>query len=345
MSIGLSIANKLKRELEEADKVTTETSSNKNDDKEKRETQDNQYEVNFPQELGLNLDSTDPVGELAKIDEFYKQQREKANKQPIVLDRVEVPNESEEDVLYAVKQSVDNKYNKERNKTLEEYANIKEIKESQKESAKLKQKESEDKINLYYDEADQTVQNNVLRRGLARSSIAVLELDGLTKERANALSKTAQDLTDELNRLDDEILSLEAKKENALISLDIDWATELNNEIIKRQEELKDKQKQAIEFNNNVTKLENELNLKQEKQDNDIMIKNINNGIYDENYIANSNSSKGEEAVYKINYILNYLNKLPKAEALKKLTTDNMIAYYLGDAFSGVYYTQAQRKN
>ena len=354
MSIGLNISNKLKQELEkenEKKKLTNsavsilEGEEDENKDNAEKAAGESVQEPNFPKEFNLNLDSTDPAGELAKIDNFYREQREAQKaKEGLNLERLASPTETEEDIISSVKNSVDSRFNRLKNEKTEEYDNLINAKIAEKDSARANQKASEDKINAYYDVADESVSNNVLKRGLARSSIAVLELDGLTKERANELSQTANKLSNDLDEIDKSILSLEAQRENALINLDLDWATQLENEIKSGLDALEKKRKEVVEFNNNVTKLEKEYNLKQEKQNTDLAIDKLNAGLSIEDFNANSNSSRGPEVQYKVSYINSYLNKLPKAQALKILTTDNQIAYYLGDAFSSVYYFQVQRQ-
>ena len=59
---------------------------------------------------------------------------------------------------------------------------------------------------------------------------------------------------------------LEAEKETALNNLDIEYAIELDNGIIKIKDDYQKAQKEAIEFNNNVEKLKAQYKLDKEKQ-------------------------------------------------------------------------------
>ena len=241
MTIGMNISNKVKKyadELERKKKTdeaaakilesTAEPESKVNESEEKVKTDETESKgeylftdngIKIPKEIGVDFNSSNPVGELFKIDDYYKAKTATSSepKVQIELERISEPSQTEDDIIEAVKASLDADYTKSKQKTLDDYSRLTQAQVDAKEQAEINSKTATQKINDYYDQATEAASNNVLKRGLARSSIAVLEIDGLTKERAQQLSREAQNLSDQLNQIDGEIGALKAKQENALV--------------------------------------------------------------------------------------------------------------------------------
>ena|GEM_PF-5606285 len=362
MTIGQSVANKIKKFADEvekkraSEKAKTILEADDDDDKVTDQsvnepssethsatsaTTESSKSSAYPDGLDIDMNSNDPAGQLAKIEEFYNNKRAENSSVPESLDltRLDEPSMTDEDVKREIAAKLESKYANLYNTTNNSYSNKINAKTEAKEAAKTNYADGEGKVNSYYDSASENISNDVLKRGLARSSIAVLEIDGIEKSRANELSRLASELSSELSALDDQVTSLRAEQENALEMLDLDYASELESEIQKGINNLESKRKEVIEFNNNINKLEAEYQIKRE----DAAVDNLST-------LAKTQSSTGirliddsEETRYKIQYITEYLSKLSRADALKKLTSDSSLAYYLGDAWSDVYYLQMAR--
>ncbi len=109
-----------------------------------------------------------------------------------------------------------------------------------------------EKIDELYDTAKKSLNDDVLKRGLARSSIAVAQSAGLEKSRAdgkteaeNAFEKTAEEIARR-------ILGLDEKKRGETAKLD----KELADKVAAKLEELKDKEREialdALKYNNSI---------------------------------------------------------------------------------------------
>ena len=363
MTIGMNISNKVKKYADEVEKrkqtneaaakilegeteVDQKVSEVEPDQDIIQEQAQNDYVftdsgIKIPKEIGVDFNSTNPVGELFKIDDYYKAQKnvEPEQQVKIELERTNEPTETEDDIAERIRASLDSSYNNKKRSTLDEFSRLTQAQADAKVKADANSKATSAKINDYYDQATEAASNNVLKRGLARSSIAVLEINGINKERAQELSKEAQSLSDQLSKIDDEIENLRAKQENALELLDLDYASDLATRISEETEKLAKKRQEAIEFNNNVTKLETELNLKKEKQDAELAEKKEEM----ERKAKEESGEMSEEDLAKVGYITQYLNALTRAQALNKLTSDNMFAYLLGDNWQSVYLNQLAR--
>ena len=177
-------------------------------------------------------------------------------------------------------------------------------------------------------------------RGLARSSIIIGQLDGIEKSRASELSSSAANLAKTLSDIDANLNSLEAKRNSALESLDLENASEVQTEIEKAVSDPNKKKQEVIDFNNKVKQLEGEYGLKKEKQK--ASIKQAENEFRLKNGM-DVDAGYDDATRTKMMYCLEYLNGMKRADALKKLTSDNMFAYYLGNAWLDVYNMQAAR--
>lgn len=293
----------------------------------------------YPDELDINFDSSSPLGELEKIDEFYKNKKEQEFKPNLGLEELEMPTQTEQDTIKGATLDMDSKYAKLKQNELDEFERNSALKEQQKEIAKEYASANETKVNKIYDASVVSAENQALKRGLARSSIIIGQLDGIEKGRAQELSKVATDLTQELSNLDQELASLNTKKDNALEILDIDYASELQGEIEKRLTELDKKKKEITEFNNKVKQLEGDYQMDRNKE---LHKQEMDNAEFKQKY-GQSASNSDEQASVKMMYMMDYLNKMPRNDALKKLTSDSMFAYYLGDKYMEVYNLQLAR--
>ena len=285
------------------------------------------------EKFGVNLNSTDPIRELNKINDYYinaRKNREDEDKYSMGLEQIEMPSEVDED---AIKNDLKDKYDLLKADKNEDYLTNIGKQENNKISAQKNYKDSAVKIENAYDEAKENASADLLKRGLARSSIAVLSINGLEQEKTKQLTNLASELADKITSIDKEISKLKNEQEDAMDLLDIEFASELEDKIKAEQEKYYKLQKEAIEFNNNVKKLEKEYGLKKEKQDAEL------NKVDDSDYLSD------EEAEYKVLYITNYLNSLSREEALKKLVSDSMFAYLLKDSYREVYLNQLRRGN
>lgn len=292
----------------------------------------------FPDGLDVNTKANNPFEELEKIDEFY---RNKAGAdEGLGLKELDEPIDTREDIEKRVTASADAKYDKLKKAEQEKFDENVRASEKSKSQAQNNFAASESKINSYYDASVTAAENQALKRGLARSSIIIGQLDGIEKSRASELSSSAANLAKTLSDIDANLNSLEAKRNSALESLDLEYASEVQTEIEKAVSDLNKKKQEVIDFNNKVKQLEGEYGLKKEKQE--ASIKQAENEFRLKNGM-DVDAGYDDATRTKMMFCLEYLNGMKRADALKKLTSDNMFAYYLGNAWLDVYNMQAAR--
>ena len=191
---------------------------------------------------------------------------------------------------------------------------------------------NKEEITELYDQAKIEASNTSLKRGLARSSIAVLSINGLEKEKVEELSNLAVNLRNALDQSENDIRKLRDELEVALENLDIDYAMDVSTEIKKEIEKLYDKQKEVVSFNNNVDKLEADY---QTKRNSLIEERNKMESKLAEEYKGVAERDRTSQIT---DAVVNYLSSLPKAEAIKELASDSRFIEYLGTGFYDVYY-------
>ena len=298
------------------------------------------FNVEIPSEIGIN-EGDNIFSNLEKVDQYFRNQKADAVADSLNLETLENNLPTSAQVEESTKQKVDAKFNKLKENIEDDYAKQQSDKQIDKQNAQDAYAQSTFKVNEIYDNASSAAQNQALKRGLARSSIIIEQLDGIEKDRATTLSNLAISLNEDLAGIESEINALNTAKERALASLDLDYAVSLNDEISSALDSLNKKQKEIVEFNNKVEQLKAEYNLTKREKDTKDLKEKIALGEDYGYYQPNENLQQQ----YKIKLVLDYLNTFSKAEALKKLTTDSTYAYYLGNSWSDVYYNIMQRKN
>lgn len=200
------------------------------------------------------------------------------------------------------------------------------------ETQKEEHKNTENKINEIYDNYKLTEESESLKRGLARSSIALLALDNIEKSRAEELSSVARSLSAEITATEKEITNLQIELTTALENLDLELSININNKVQKKLEELNDKRKEAIEFNNNVQKLEAEYQTKRaEKLDDAAEFE----AIMAKKYQGYADADKDKRM---FDLAFSYFNNLNQQTALEQLMDTPELMKYLGTRYYDLYY-------
>lgn len=192
--------------------------------------------------------------------------------------------------------------------------------------------QNKDEINKIYDEAKIVSSNESLKRGLSRSSIALLSIDGLEEQKAQELVNLSKSLASALSESEAKIEELKNELQSSLENLDIEYAIELNEEIKKEVEDLYEKQQEVIKFNNNVDKLEADYQAKRADLQKESMALEEDLAKEYSGTVARQKESELKEVVN------DYLSGMDKAEAIKLLASDPRFFEYLGTAFYDIYY-------
>lgn len=187
-----------------------------------------------------------------------------------------------------------------------------------------------------YEKARQTTSDDMLKRGLARSSIAVEKVSSLNKSEAEALAGQAEKYQNEINAIDSEINALESKRQDALNDFNIAYTVKLTNEINSLKAERNEKETAALKYNNSLAEKEYQEKIKKAEAESSLYTEALNQKTK-ENAIEKDVSSKAQNEIYRQVYELLRANleamSIPEA---KKAILENPI--YKNNLSTAYYY-------
>ena len=312
------ISSKLNEEEEKKKKAEEDTPQ------EKTTTQDN--------EILKNKSANEIINDLKNIERDLSKDNYIDAPESLNLTKIDVPTKSEDELEALAKNSLNKKYGDKKTSTNDSFEkqiqNLITSKETLKDNASIRQ----NNINEIYDKGIKETESQMLKRGLARSSIVIGELSALEGDRANELAEILQDLETKLSSTEANISSLEKQKDDALASLDIEYAIELEEEISKVKDDYNKARNDAIEFNNNIDKLEAEYKLKLDEQKTEKK-KELNQlkDKYGTDYTAMLIREK------QFDYLKSYFSSLEPNYAFNLFLTNKEFQNILGDRYTEMY--------
>ncbi len=211
--------------------------------------------------------------------------------------------------------------------------------ETQKENVK----NLKNSVNNTIEEVKQDASNDALKRGLARSSIIINKLNAFDNAKIAEYNKIDKELTNSVNKINDEINALNKEKEDALSDFNITYASKINEKINALNKELQEKQTQITKYNNEIAQIEAKYEKDKASFNNDLDQQDFNNYVKLSNFIANYginslNTIKNSE---KYEYALDYFNSLPREDAFNILRkNEDMLVRELGST----YFNQLVKK-
>lgn len=195
--------------------------------------------------------------------------------------------------------------------------------------------QKEQNIEQSFDQAKKDVSSQALKRGLARSSIALAMEQEIDTQKARELAHARNSYIEQAAQIDYKIADLETKKQAAMNDLDISYAAKLAIEINDLKNERAEKIKEVQKYNNELAKYQAEYNINRQKAEQDLtlgqyeILKSKTTGIAEiEKELEQQKQQK------KFEFLLDYLSTLPKKEAIKTAETNSMIK----DALDTYYY-------
>ncbi len=196
-----------------------------------------------------------------------------------------------------------------------------------------------EEIGEVYSTAKENVSADALKRGLARSSIAILSIEGIEKQQAKSLSELANSILEEMAISEKQIAGLNQELETSLDNLNLELAMKIKEEIDEEVEKLTKKQQEAIEFNNNVEKLEAEYQIKRNQavEDNLKLEEELK-----EKFSGVATTKKREDM---LELCVNYFNTLSKGDAINELIASDELKQLLGNKFNDLYYIIMRRED
>lgn len=201
---------------------------------------------------------------LAELDKQYKDSLPKEDKIDVDkifpkesgLKEIEYAPESDEDIVKRAQRATDSTKFAAQTKIKDRFEQAVDALKEDKTSARESLADSYSNLEKLYDELKEKANNDSIRRGLARSSVATNRIDALDRQHANSATEAEKAYIGEVAKIDGEISRLEREKDSALEQLDIKSAADLDASIAKLKGERDEKVEEYEKYNNDIRKKE-----------------------------------------------------------------------------------------
>lgn len=206
-----------------------------------------EYQRYYNQQMGLDGNSSDSLPELPSYD------------------RLEYDEPSDEEIRKSAEAELADYAKSGERSIRDRYAEKESDLSAKREDDRTRFEDDSDKLKKAYDEAAETLGNDVLKRGLARSSIAVNKQAEVGKAYAEGMRDLISERNDRLQEIDAELSSLDEQLKNALDDFRISYAAKLTERMNELKSEREKNKADALKYNNSLAKEEYEQRLAREK--------------------------------------------------------------------------------
>lgn len=246
--------------------------------------------------------------------------------QKLTLERKEFEPKSEEEILKQAQNLLENY------KTEQEKAITDEFKQKENqlfENSEILKKNNDlqkEQLNSYYENAKQKASDEALKRGIARSSIVINQLNAFDQDQIEKYKQLDQELTNKINAIEFEIAGLQGELDKALNDFNVTYAVKLQEKINDLNRDLEKQQQSIIEYNNEIALKEAEFNKKLAELQEELQKSNFNKNtdlieIYGK-YGSNIVQKYIQDSMF--NATKSLLSDLSKEEILELLEDQNI---------------------
>lgn len=263
------------------------------------------------------------AAELNKIDDLYKVSASEGLPDPIHYERLEYDAPTDEEIAGNAAASLEDYRQSGIEEIENDSSNRLKDKENEKAATASAAEEAAVEAASRYDEAIGDFENDVLKRGLARSSIAANKSEQLQSGKAQALTDIRASAEAELARIDGEIAALGSDREKALADFDIAYAAKLTEKIADLTAERDEKQAEVLKYNNTLEE--------KEREDQFELLKLYGDMSEQEGSVPEDKLAEYYEAKY--NAIRGYLAGLDAEEAAREIKNNPLLRNSVSDYF------------
>ena len=266
----------------------------------------------------MKIEKEDLLKDLKNFNEQIEQGIANVNKNQLSLTRLEYDAPTDDEIIKLASESLESKYKQKKDSLTDLTTEKKNDFLSAIERAKENSQREKIEVNDSFEKAKQSVENNALKRGMARSSVVVNEVGQLERQKNSQLGEVDRELTEKIEGINSQINSLEAELSQSIKDLDMEKAVELNEKITALKEDRKAKQDEVIKYNNSINETETKYN------------NSYANGVGGEAVKELTNRINKE----KVQTALNYYTQLPTEElALESLQGDIDVISAMGEYY------------
>lgn len=184
-----------------------------------------------------------------------------------------------------------------------------------------------------YNAAARNIDNDVIKRGLARSSIAATQKGALEADRAKSAAAIRESYGKRISELDSEISMLGAKLQTALDDFNVSYAVKLNETLAALKAEREDKIAAAAKYNNEVRAKQAALDAERLKTESELYTAALKQQDVATDLDVLSKDKR--EVIYKEVYkkMDEYLASLSKEQAKREIRNHTLYRDHLSDNY------------
>lgn len=184
-----------------------------------------------------------------------------------------------------------------------------------------------------YRKAVRAVDNDAVKRGLARSSVAAVNRSELEKEYLAKNADIAGSYGKRISQLDEEIASVDGKLSSALNDFNLTYATKLNQKLNELKSERDDKIERITKFNNSVREKQAALDEARARAESSL----FSSAISQQQRAGSTDglTAAQRDAIYRsvYNQMDRYLSSLDPMKAKQEITNHTLYREHLSDYY------------
>ncbi len=263
---------------------------------------------------------------------------------------IEYTPESDEDIRKRAQSAADSEKFAAQTKIKDKYQQAVDALNEDKTSARESLADSYSNLKKLYDELKEKVNNDSIRRGLGRSSIATNRIDELDKQHASSATEAEKAYIGSLAKIESEISSLEREKDDALEQLDLKVAAQLEESISNLKAERDKTVEEYEKYNNEVRKQNEEFEENRQKKiaeyikdaDEKKKAKEQEQQEYESKYGYSGEKLQNYSERYRIAY--DFYSALSPDIAVDALKASPNMKYYLGNLYDNLLSSLQSKK-
>lgn len=217
--------------------------------------------------------------------------------------------------------------------------------ESKRDAYADSRRNSESELEQRYADAVRAIDNDVVRRGLARSSVATVERGALEREYLGKATDIAREYNNSIAKLESDIAAVDRKLQNALNDFNLTYAAKLNQRLSELKSEREKKMQEVIEYNNGIKQKQAELDRTKAKTESDLYSAALSQ--MDKETSVNKALSERRDEVYKAVYkkMDEFLGSLDPSQALLEINNHSFYRQHLSNYYYNRLYDKYGREN
>lgn len=203
---------------------------------------------------------------------------------------------------------------------------------------------AEAELERRYDAAARAIDNDVVRRGLARSSVATVEKGALEREYLGQTAAVAREYANNISKLESDIAAVDKKLQTALNDFNLTYAAKLNQRLTELKAEREQKMQEVIEYNNEIRRKQADLDYDRLKTESSLYSAALEHEKQ-ENSLDGA-SSERRDAVYKAVYerMDAFLGSLDPQQAFLEIRNHSMYRQHLSNYYYNRLYDKYGRE-